>query len=46
MCNAATQYLSYQIVGSITFYGNAEKESEECLAKSRGNEKGAEIMRN
>lgn len=34
MYNAATQYLSYQVGGGITFYSDAEKEYEECLVKA------------
>jgi para-aminobenzoate synthetase component 1 len=32
--NQANQYLSYQVGGGITFYSDAEKEYEECLAKA------------
>jgi para-aminobenzoate synthetase component 1 len=32
--NEATQYLSYQVGGGITFYSDPEKEYEECLAKA------------
>ncbi len=32
--NQETKYLSYQVGGGITFYSDAEKEYEECLAKA------------
>jgi len=32
--NQASKYLSYQVGGGITFYSDAEKEYEECLAKA------------
>ncbi len=34
MYNQATNYLSYQVGGGITFYSDAEKEYEECLLKA------------
>jgi para-aminobenzoate synthetase component 1 len=34
MYNAATQYLSYQAGGGITFYSNPEEEYEESLLKA------------
>jgi para-aminobenzoate synthetase component I len=34
MYNKASQYLSYQVGGGITFYSDPEKEYEECLLKA------------
>jgi para-aminobenzoate synthetase component 1 len=34
MYNAASNYLSYQVGGGITFYSDPEKEYEECLLKA------------